>query len=650
MDMKRSDTILMEYYENELSIHGRPKAVDRLKQVIVKGIDILVRNPDMHKTARVQNIMRSVRQGRHNEMIEGMTAQVQDTAKIRDGSFLPSVQVGGKELFFLPDVDIPNSEENQKQWRAFLQRLDPSVRVGTDPKTGLEDRIPFRDGAWLTDLIFIPQAAFNVVHDATRVNGDVHIYSLEAAQHPGLSVQGSLHMPVGLLGLSVSPIKKISGDLYLYDNDQTTSARDLTFGPEALMHWGLSSDRLLILNSGAAYLLQQENGEQQENGLTKFFLEEQSSCRIDGRAPRFVWTSNRWRQVGVNLPIEFANTVRMKIGRIRVHLGLAGELLPNHTDFNVDNLEKISCYLELCKTATLNGEDALNAEEKSIVHHIQEDVSALADLCMIDEVPSDEEIARRKGQIDTILDVLDENRLRAMQNVCKKPRNTIDRKILREDSEYLAVLSQRSLNVDDVLRTAGKTLVFFNNTFLSTRIRKKAASKIAPLRNILREIGENDKHADALLIELLKWGPDEIIPYLHKRHKEKLETINQLESKIIKLDNSSPKDVVEDFIRMDFGETSPALDQDISFLKHLNGISMGSLDQLFERSDGSGYETDRLRNAMWVNMRSIMIDDVRRKRPEFEKLKPSQIVVKLQGKAETFDPIVKAFNSLSSGI
>ena len=339
----------------------------------------------------------------------------------------------------------------------------------------------------------------------------------------------------------------------------------------------------------------------------------------------------------------------MKIGRIRVHLQLGADLLPNHTDFNVPNLEKISSYLELCKTALYNGQDALTTEDRRIVHEMQEDIDVLKTLCAVDDVLDDPETARRKGQIDTVLNSLDEERLRIVQAVCAKPRAPMNRQLLREDSAYLSILTQNTINVDDVLGTAGKTLVFLNNTFQSTRTRKMAAARISVLRKAIRELGENAQQADAMLIELLKWGPGEIIPYLRKQHADKLELIDKLENRIVHLDRKTPKDVLEEFIRTDFGEKSPSLEQDLAFLKHLDGISMSSLDQLFTRNDGTGYETDKLRNAMWVNMRSLMIDDVRRKRPEFDGLKPSQIVAELAGKARMLDPVVKAYNALSLG-
>lgn len=653
MELKRSDTILVEYYEHELVLNGKPVAIDKLRQVIIKGIDLLVRNPSMHKTQRVHNIIVSVRQGKHNELIEGLAAGVQDHAKERDGQNISYLNVGGREHRFLPDVDIPNIEKNTNRWRAFLQRLEPSVRLGTDAQTGLENRIPFREGVWQGELTFLPQAPFSVISDITTISGNVRVNSLEAGHAHQISILGSLHMPTGMLFVTPSPVKQLHGDIYLYDNDQTKSARDLIVGPDALKTWGLSDQRLLILNSGNAYALVYENGRNKKSGSSdkeqtkNYYLEERSSARPNGSSPRFVWTTSRWRRVGAALPLEFANAVRMKIGRLRVHLQIGADLLPNHTDFNVDNLEKINAYLELCRSATIEKKDSLNAEERRIVHDVQEDLQAIANLCSADAPLEDNEIARRKGQVETILDTLDENRLRALQAACTQPRDPLDRQALREDAAYIAVLSQNSINVDDVLSTAGKTLVFLNNTFKSTRTRKMTASKISKLRKVMRELGEKSARSDAMLIELLKWGPDEYIPYLRKRHKDQADVVDKLERKILQLEHMSPKDILEEFLRTDFGESSPSLLEDMSFLKHLDEISMGSLDQLFSRSEG-GYENDRLRNAMWVNMRSLMIEDVRRNRPKFDDLKPSEIVAELAEKTRVFDPIVKAYNALSS--
>ena len=110
--------------------------------------------------------------------------------------------------------------------------------------------------------------------------------------------------------------------------------------------------------------------------------------------------------------------------------------------------------------------------------------------------------------------------IRSYYDLAKRPRDQIDLAAVRSDRRYLDTLRQEALNIDDVLVSGGKTLVFLNNIFASREAKSRAAAQITDLRKILRGLETGEDEADALLVELLKWSDQDTLKRLRRTNKE----------------------------------------------------------------------------------------------------------------------------------
>ena len=58
---------------------------------------------------------------------------------------------------------------------------------------------------------------------------------------------------------------------------------------------------------------------------------------------------------------------------------------------------------------------------------------------------------------------------------------------------------------------------------------------------------------------------------------------------------------------------------------------------------------DKFRNALWVNLRSFIIAEVKRRNKNFDDKTPREVIAWLHEKLDFREPLIKAYNSLTSG-
>ncbi len=644
--MRRADKILLDYYVDAAQSAGPLEALEGLRRIIIKGIDFLVRRPETRTSRRVALIVDSVRKGAHLQLVEEIAAGVQDDYKEIDGRFLVGFDLdGGKSrVEFLPDVMIPAGDGNFERWQAFLQRLDPKRRRGRDPKTGLAGRIPFRDGVWLTDLVFAPRTPLAVIRDIVEIRGSLEVDAPQMQNGSAFAVRGDLRAPVRLLEKNASPISSLHGDMHLSDS-KIRAVADLPLPPEKLTAWGLRLGRRLLLGKSVYVLAKAE-----QEGREHVYFEEQGKAGPDEEPRLYRWNGAAWDRVRAELPMEVANQVRSKVGRARVFLGLGKELLPDHTDHNLDNLRRLAVYLELLREAEREGRAVFESREAMLVAALEDDLRRLLELCRVTGKEPPDELSRRTDEIGVLLETITEERLRAVQELSRRPRDQIDLAAVRSDRRYLDTLRQEALNIDDVLVSGGKTLVFLNNVFASREAKARAAAQISDLRKILRGLEAGVEDADGLLVELLKWGDQETLKLLRRANAEAGEAVGELERRLRELDKKSPLDLVEDFQLAAYDSDSSELARDKAFLAHLSRQRMGTVDQLFDLKDPDGtdhYEVDKFRNALWVNLRSFILGEVKRRNRNFDDKTPREVVSWLHEKLDFREPLIKAYNGLA---
>lgn len=649
--MHRADKILYDYYVDTAESAGQTQALEGLRKVIIKGIDFLVRRPEARKAKRVALIVDSVRKGTHLQLVEEIAAGVQDDYKEAKGKFLVGFDLdGGKvRVDFLPDVMIPSTEENAERWKGFLQMLDPKRRRGKDPKTGLSGRIPFRDGVWFSDLVFAPRAPLAVIPDITDIKGSLSVEGIQMKHASPFSVQGDLRAPVKLVEKNASPVTALGGDMHLAD-PKVRNIGDLPLPPEKIEAWGLRPGRRLLLGKQAFVL--SRNGLVGKNGENQIYLEEQGKDGPGEEARLYRWTGAAWERVRAELPIEVANQIRAKLGRARVYLGLGKELLPDHTDHNLDNLRRVAVYLELLRLAERGGVPAFESKETVLFAALEDDLRHLLELARVTGKETPDEMDRRIAEVGILLETITEERLRSLQDLAKRPRDQIDLSAVRSDRRYLDTLDQEALNIDDVLVSGGKTLVFLNNVFASREAKSRAAAMISELRKILRGLNTGEDDADSLLVELLKWSDQDTLKRLRRENKEAEEAVAELEQRLRELDKKSPLDMVEDFQLASYDSDSAELGRDKAFLAHLSRQRMGAVDQLFDLKGPDGkdnYEVDKFRNALWVNLRSFILGEVKRRNKNFDDKTPRAMVAWLRDKLDFREPLIKAYNNQAGG-
>lgn len=649
--MDTANKLLYDYYDRSLEEHGREVAARKLREVVVMGVNILVETPGADQSPRARHVVEQVRSGRESEFVEGMTARVQDTHKAHTQKFLAGIKLQRQNVLlpFLPDVDIPNNQRNIQRWRDFLERLNPHSRLGLDPATRLSRRIPYRGGVWLTDMVFqagaypCPPPEINTVHGSLVCSSERHRVSTP------LHVQGDLHLLLDMIETADSPIQKLDGALHINaaNRKQLKFAGNLTLGPDKLMDWGLAPGQRLVLGDRGRYDLHSRTHE----GKHVYVLEEVLDPAATSRtlSMRFIWDAQEgaWRELSSQLPMNTLNAVRAKLNRVANYLGLGSDFLRDHTDFIRENIRKLLNLFDICLGVYNRKRGALvSGGDEPLVASMADTLAGLARLCQVETGDDELSIKGRAGKIHQMLDSISDERLRELKQVFTEPLAPVNVHKVRWDLDYLGRLLQEQVDLEDVLTSAGKTLVFLNNIFLSQEAKSQAARLIAGLRKLLRQI-VSPREVDPMLIALLKARDDSLLQALQASHPDKGPELDELTTKLKTLDRPTATSIIERFDVTPREGDSPELLVDKDFLAKCRQFQKAPLDELFTWLQESGepyYDMERLRQALLVNLESFIADNLRKGLKEFEGSRPVDVVRTVYDSLAQIEPVMTAFN------
>lgn len=649
--MDKANKLLYDYYDRSIEQDGRDEAARKLRQVVVLGVHILLETPEAAHSPKVRRVFEHVQGGREEDFAEHMAVLVQDTHKAFEKKFIAGVKLSQQEIIlpFLSDVDIPNTRQNVSRWRNFLDRISPRNRLGQDPVTRIAGRIPYRNGVWLSDLVFQAGAEPCPPPEIHTIHGELVCSAKRHRIATPLTIEGDLHLLLDMLGISESPVKQLKGALHINApvRKHLKFAGNLPLGPETLMAWGLRPGAQLVLGDHGRYVLQAKQHEGDIVHTLAEVLDPASTRRTVSM--RYLWDKSAaaWRELSSQLPMDTLNAVRVKLNNLAHALGLGPEFLRDHTDSIQENIRNLLIFFDICLGVYTRGRGSpLRGGDEPTVAAMADALSGLARLCQADALEDEMAVRKRVEKIHRQLDAISEDRLQELKDIFLEPLPAMNLKKIRWDLQYLGKLLTEQLELEDVLTSAGKTLVFLNNTFLSKEAKTKAARLIGGLRRILRQI-VTPGEVDPMLIALLKARDDSLLKALRASHPDEEKHLEELAAKLNILDMPTAPKIVEKFDTAPEESDSPEMLVDKDFLHKCREFHRASLDELFRwiKDDGEPYyDMERLRQALLVNMESYAADSLRKGLKEFEGQRPSEVARTVFDSLSQVEPVMAAYN------
>ncbi|MDY7001110.1 MAG: hypothetical protein SVS15_04930 [Thermodesulfobacteriota bacterium] len=651
--MIKANSILATHLEKALDSQDKKQAVEEIKEILTKCFEILQHRASGAQKQQRKNamvILRAMQAGRQKHVMEELAADVQDMVKKKQGKYIMEIHVGETALSFLPDVDIPNTEEKIKDWQAFFKTLNPRCRTGIDPETNLRGKIPFRKGVWFTDMAPIGDNPLHIVEDIKVVQGDLFIHGRQPTAKHKVTVEKNLHADLSLLENKNSPIKKILGEVKLYD-EEIRIATDMELSPDKFLNWGLKHGTMLTLNDRITYLFHVEEDEEE---TFYAFIECPGGRAVDYgyKSLRYLWSGKRWNRFKRELPSELVYNLRKKFQRICAQMGIGKEFLIARDDpvEEVDkNFGRLTVFFKLCRGEhDKKAEKALKPKDKKIIEELENGLERIRMLAVGEGAKFNEDMAQVTKQIQAELDRITDEKLLAVHTVINDYSKPIDLQKVKNDKTYLKLLLSNDINFNDILNTAGKTIVFLNNFFISKEAKSLAAGKISGIRKNLRAI-MGQKEANSALMDLLKWVKPQVFEAMRRSHRDKREDILNLEKNLNRLNAQPPIDMMEEFNRELTQSKDEKQIQDVKFLSTCLQFGNGSLNQLFQPHEKDGAEEKALcdpkvfKSLLLVNLQSFIVDDVKRTDYEFDETSPKKILQHLYEKLAYYEPVIKTY-------
>jgi hypothetical protein len=639
----RAKAILEGYFERLLDADGLPAAQSGVKVVIAKGIEHVIRAPQTESPG-VRLVLSAVRHGRQQALVELMAGNVQEGVKTRRGGYLAAVDCGqgASRCRFLPDVFLPDTPESAARWRTFLGRLAPDSRLGRDPQSGLSGRIPYRDGTWLSDLTFAPGEPLAIIPEVTRVNGNLSVSTASLATGHTVEVRGSLTAPAGLLATTPAPITRLGGELRLLDEAQ--SPEDLALTPGQLLAWGLRPGRCLWLGPRRLRFMSEGEGR-----ATTFLLRPILTAGARQPEPPVSFDGQAWHRLELALPPGTRRRLAELMRNLRERLGLPADLVSDDPGRIIEAASRARGFLELLARARHAGRAAIGETDRAFLARLGADLAALAEAAAFTGRETPQDLGAKAEAAQRLIAGFDPERLAAAGALSVKPRDPLDAAALANDLEYLTILGQDTLNVDDVLRTAGRTLVFLNNVLSSKEAKARAAGMVGEVRAAVKKLIEGEA-AEAALVELLK-AEDSVITALRRALPERGQDLEQLSRRLKTLNLRLPSEIIADFRTAHYTSASAELAQDRRFLIRLDEFTMGNLDVMFTAVDspgGAGFNLPALANALWVNLQSLLKSELKPGSALPAGSRPREVAAGLAERARALTPLLAAYNAGST--
>lgn len=643
--MEKANTLLADRFERFTDRHGHPEASRDLREIVDKGVSIVAARKASPQSEGVRHVMTFVTSGRRAQLVEEIAADVQDLVKVRRGEHLAGIATAHGGLLFLPDVLIPNTQETIDRWRAFLDSLDHSCIATSDPRTGLHGRIPFRDGTWLSDIRFRPDAPAAIIADIETVEGSLFLRG-HSGTSGAVTVRGTLYADVDQLAKQPSPVREAIGPVRLLA-EKAHSAQDIALAPERFAAWGIGHGASLFFNDKIEYVM---HAEQLSGHTVHALIECPGGKRIDAKSLRFVWNGERWTRFNRELPPELAYALGKKLERACATLGIGQTCLVEGRDASEtlsENISRIATLLAMGRgehsaalARTIPGEarEAVQEVENLLVH-----IRALA----IGEgayfYMGPEELTQTLTvEMDRLSDIKLTHAREAFDAHC----SPVPLSALKADRTYLEGLRSAQLTLDEVLGTAGRTLVFLNNMFTSRQARARAAESIAPIRANLRGL-LGTKPRDDMLLTLLKTAGANTMDNLKRRYGDHPGAVQALGKDLEALAADRPLRLIREFLNAPYRDVDEALEEDRALLSRLLEYGRGPLRDVLRptrsRPDGE-LDGTIFRNCLLVNLQSFLAEDARTATINLDTREADDIVTELLDRLTRFAPIVPEYN------
>lgn len=643
--LQKANAILADRFEVYSAAHGHPEATRDLKEIVDKGVNIIATTPPRRVTDATRHVMTLVTTGRKKRLIEEIAADVQDIVKYRGGQYLTGVNTPHGGLLFLPDVMIDDSPQARERWQTFLSALRKHCLQTEDALTSLRGRIPFRSGHWLSDIAFTTGACTDIIRDIQVVEGNLDLRGV-APGSGAVRVKGTLLLDADALSLNTPPVATLSGPVRIYAEGVRT-AKDLTASPAMFAGWGIINETRIFINDKAEYtLIEEQLGERTVHTL----IESPGGKRISSKSHRFVWDGTNWSPFNRTLPPELAYALAKKIRRIFATLGIGDDFYIEEREVEqtvAGNLSRLICLLSLGRGAHRPGKArTIPANDRKTIQTMEQMLSTMYGLVVGEGAyfyMGPEELT---DELTKQMEHISDSKLVAVRSLLDTHCEHISTGKVRTDRKYLNELLSGELSLDDVIGSAGRTLVLLNNLFASKQTRARAADVIAPIKKSLQAL-LGAKPPQPLLIEILKSPTPSLLKKLKDKHGDNPAAWQNLEKSIHMLSADRPLRLIRDMLHSPYRQVDDELEQDRDLLRRLLEYGHGDLDTVLRPavSQPDGHLDGKiLRNCLLVNLQSFLTEHVRGMSMDLEDTQPTQIVAALRDTLEHFAPAVPENN------
>ncbi|BBD07324.1 hypothetical protein [Desulfovibrio ferrophilus] len=646
--LRHANTILADRFESMTQAKGRSEAVVDIKQIVTIGVDIILeRTKGRSMNAAQRIVVSAIHAGRMDLLVEEITADIQDMVKARENKFLLEVQTRHGPLTFLPDVLIPADDETLQRWQGFLDNLNPFSLRAEDPVTRLRNRIPFRDSVWMGDLVFAPKMTATVIQDIQEIKGNLMLRGHTTdIKHP-LSLDGSLYIDANQLQEGTSCVESLKGHLRIY-SESIKTLDELNVSDKVLQQWGAKQGTPVHINDRRSYRFLIEEGPE---GLTLALAESPGGHDQDQRSQRYLWKGTGWAQFHRKLSPDIAYRLLRRFRHLCAVLGLGEDFILRERDADMaveNNTERIIVLLDLIQGQhSAKAAQKIPEEQHQLIQTIREHLLRLKALAM----GEGKEYYRDMEQVgtdieDTLKELTDSKLARIAKSISKHSRR-IDRKAFKSDNDYLRSLEGDTLDFGQIVGTASRAVVFVNNLCRSRPMRARAAEAILDIRRTLKKILGRTA-SQKVLLNLLKFPDSGTMRGLYTKYPAQKTSIEDLAEHLHVFNQTPPLELLQDFVSRPFKEIHPDLDKDRILLRQTLSLGKGNLDAVFtEQSSGYGLQTGRLfQQALSVNMRSFLAEEVKTQVLDLDLVTPSTLIVQIQRKVNRYREVIPVYNRL----
>ncbi len=647
--MRRANGLLAEHFDAVRRVRGREEAALSVRQVIDKGVDIIMRAPAKRRAQASRLIIGQIAAGKRDTIVTEICADVEDIAKERREDSITEVQTGDRAISFLPDVYVPNDDGLEASWRAFVSTLQRRCLTCPDPRTGLRGRIPYRGGRWLCDIAFTRGVDLTVHPDVAGLDGSLHLHGASFKTTHKLDVQGHVFADVSQARSLKSPVASLGGDLHLFDPGYKSIA-DLDLSPAVLEAWGLADGKKLVVNERAMFVFSvHEHDRQRFFGLIE--CPGGKAC-LDFRSMRFLWDGRAWTHFQRELPPETVYAVRKKFARICTVLHIGDDFISERDDpvkMIDQDFTRLGAFLELVRGAhSVRATEKMDPEEVATVQALEAPASRIRALALGQGVGFDEDMGATSAAILETCEAIGEDLLAQVREVQVKHGRAIPLEKANRDARYLEEAATGPTGFNLLLGTSGRTLVFLNNLFRSPEAKALATRKISTLRKALAQV-MGGKASNAVLINLLKKIKHHATPALKKLYGKEADVAG-LAREMDELNARTPREMVTDFVLgLPPADTSPELARDRALLLRCEELGQGTLAEVFALDDPGkehGLDAAILNGALAVSLETFLAEHARGETTLLADLTPPAAADELLGLITRYQPVLKTWNKL----